>query len=273
MESQRFSYLAASVAELESYVQALSNCFEPPALVTVGERPVFRYAGTGDQLLVMLKSVWAVRILNAALVLLRAGYVHEVYALCRLVDEAHQDITFMASPLGEDGKPTEDQQRYFGEFFQEEFEDESSLLTSQKPRDRVSRRHIRAAIAQMKDHPGNPSDVIAVDKTLYQTISGYVHGAYVHIMESYGGQPPGHFHTQGMLGTPKIQECEDMLVNYVFRSICSAEVVAIRLHHDELRNRIRDLRNRFGKETGCVVKDATEAKATMDRMKGKGKPA
>ena len=270
MEVELLSYLEKSVAALDGYIQALSTCFEPPQLVPNGKRMVFRHAATDDRLLVTLKGIWAVRNLNAALVLLRAGYVHEVYVLCRLADEAHQDIVFMASPLGKDGTPTDDQTRYFKEFFQEEFEDESDLLTSQKPRDRVSRQRIRSAIAQMEGHPSNPHDVIAMDKTLYQAISGYVHGAYVHIMESFGGLPPGKFHTRGMLDTPKIKECEDMLVNYVFRTICSVEVVAIRLGQDALREKIRGLRNQFGKETGCVSRDASEAKARMARIKGKG---
>ena len=272
-DSRLLQYMEGSIAELEECVHALSRHFNAPVVTTRGERIVFRYAETDDLLLSMLKCVRAVSLLNAAVVLLRAGYVHEVYALCRIAEEGNQDVTFMALPLGEGDKPSEDQERFFSEFFQEEFEDEANILGSQKRRDRVSRKRIRAAIANMEGHPGNPHDVIAIDRTLYQLFSGYLHGAYVHIMESYGGRPPGHFHTRGMLGTPKIQECEEQLPNYIFRTICSGEIVASRLGDEGLRDRFRHIRKEFAATTGCVPKDEAQAKEALSRAKGKGKKA
>lgn len=268
-DSQLLGYMERAIAELEVCVHALGRHYKAPSLVKQGERPVFRYEATDDVLLSMLKCVRSVGVLNAAVVLLRAGYVLEVYALCRIVGEAEQDVTFMALPSDKDEKLAEDQRRFYDEFFQEEFEDESKVLDSQKGRDRISRQRIRSAIANLEGHPGNPHDVIAIDRTLYQVFSGYVHGAYVHIMESFGGVAPGHFHTRGMLGTPKIQECEEQLVNYIFRAICSAEIVALRLKDEGVRERLRGLRKEFGVTTGCVPKDAKDARETLSRAKGK----
>jgi len=259
--------MVESMGELEACVDALSRCFPPPRFGRLQNRHVFRYAEHDDVLLSMLKCVRAVTSLNAALVLLRAGYVHEVYALCRIVDEANEDVWFMAAPGGKDGEATKDQQRFFEEFFQEEFSDEVGLLKSQQPRDRVSRQKIRAGIAKWMGQAGNPSDAIAIDRTLYQAFSGYVHGAYVHIMDSYGGVPPGHFHMHGMMGTPRIGECGDQLKHYVFRAICAAEIVAVRLQDDAIRERLRRLRESFGAKTGCLTKDRKVLDKTLKRMK------
>ena len=46
----------------------------------------------------------------------------------------------------------------------------------------------------------NPSDAQSAMSTLHKAYSGYVHGAYPHIMELYGGNP-ARFHMAGMRDT------------------------------------------------------------------------
>jgi hypothetical protein len=58
----------------------------------------------------------------------------------------------------------------------------------------------------------DPSRRIELYRTISKVYSGFVHGASPHIMEMYGGDPP-HFHTKGMLGTPRIEEHADDLWN------------------------------------------------------------
>ena len=49
----------------------------------------------------------------------------------------------------------------------------------------------------------NPSDEKELRRTLSQTYSGYIHGASIHIMDMYGGNPP-KYHLTGMLNTPRM---------------------------------------------------------------------
>ena len=217
-----------------------------------------------------LKCVRSVSCLNAALALLRSGYVHEVFGLCRLVDEANDDVTFISLRLGEGDEPRDDQKRLIREFFQEEFADEENVLDSQQKRDRVSRQRIRAAIASVDAGVGNPSDKIAIRRVLDQVYSGYIHGAYGHIMELFGGSP-ARYHTSGMLGTPKIAQCEEQLTNYVYRSVLAAEIVAGRSRNAEMVERLRTLRNEFAAKTGCVP-DVRDTSKIMARIKGKESP-
>jgi hypothetical protein len=58
-------------------------------------------------------------------------------------------------------------------------------------------------------------------------------------MDMYGGNPP-HFHTKGMLGTPKMEEHSEDLWNYAYRSFISHIAVAKALgaeKHVEILNK------------------------------------
>jgi len=89
----------------------------------------------------------------------------------------------------------------------------------------IQRKKIRAYIANVECVAMDPSSEIELSRTISKVYSGFVHGASPHIMDSYGGNPP-HFHTQGMLGTPRIEEYTHDLWNYMYRSYLSHIIVA-----------------------------------------------
>jgi hypothetical protein len=243
------SVLEETVSGLEGCVQDLSREFEPPRLNS--KEMVFRHTNKHDLLASFLKAVRLVSLLNATLVLLREGYVQEIYALCRFMDEALQDIIFLSSPLGEQGEGSKDQIRFINEFFQEEFDDPEKAPVSAK-RDRVPRKKISAALSKREFLDINPSDMQSTQRTLLQTFSGFVHGAYPHIMELYGGMPP-KYHTSGMIGTPRIRECESQLVNNVFRSLIAAEMIAARTKQPEVQAKLIRLNIRLIEDTDIIT--------------------
>jgi hypothetical protein len=255
--------LEETVSEMEICIHALSSEFERPKLQHRNGHPAFRHEIKDDLLASFLKGVRIVNNLNAALVLLRAGYVQEVYVLCRLIDESGEDITFLASPLGKDG-PSDDQIRYVKEFFQEEFGNRADPLRSQQKRDRVSRRRIHAALSRIPVEGSNPSRTQEIARTLHQAYSGFVHGAYSHIMDLYGGAPP-KFHTNGMNGTPRISECEHQFVNYVYRSLLALEVIARRTNRHDITTRLVQQSVVLARETGCISEEGI--KKAIKRMK------
>jgi len=119
--------LERTIVGFDECVQALAATLDQPARVKQRDLIALRHLRRGDLLLSIVKLVKIASHHNAAMVLLGAGYVQEVYALCRMIDEACEDITFMATPLGEGGGASENQQRFFQEFFQEEFTDREDL--------------------------------------------------------------------------------------------------------------------------------------------------
>jgi hypothetical protein len=251
--------LDEAVAGLDRCVQLLTSSFPAPRLVRLGDGlEAFRHTGKdqSDLLLSFMKLVKIASHNNAAIALIRTGYVNEVYALCRMIDEACEDIHFVERPHGKDGKPSDDQVKFIIEFFQEEFSGKD-LVQSQNPRDRVSRKRIRAANARVLADPvkPNPSREVEVIGALYGAFSGFVHGAYVHLMESFNGQ---FFHTRGMLGTPRIQECLANQVHHTYRSLQIVEGIGYRAYREDVVHRALDAGIALARQTKCVKAEAID---------------
>jgi hypothetical protein len=247
--------IQAFLDELEVGVMQLGRRFPKPEFVEVNGMPEWRHDEMSDLLLSYLKCVRSLSSLNAAVVLLRHGYVQEVGVLCRCVDEYCEDVLFLATPLGENGSVSQNQTRFVEEFFQEEFSaDERGELES-VPRHRVPRDKVRAAIARIEGLGINPHDAGRVFRTLGKAFSGYVHAAYVHIMELYGGPALGRakFHVRGMLGTPRIAEWQANLSHNAYRFAIALEVVAKRSGDIGVMDFVRGARGRFEQGAGVEL--------------------
>ncbi len=170
-----------------------------------------------DSLVCYLKGMKAVSTLNASLVLLKSGFTQEVGALCRMVDDACNEILFLIKPEGENAL-SNSQEQFLDSFYQEEFSDSKNLFEAHNPRHTVPSQKIHASIARTMSTSVNPSDGQAMTSVVQKTLSGYVHGAYPQIMEMYGGNPP-HFHMHGMLGTPRMIEWTAQVISYTDKLI------------------------------------------------------
>ena len=109
----------------------------------------------------------------------------------RMLDEFREDVSLMCDAI-RNGHTSKMQQRFIDEFFQEEFDADSPLDSTQR-RNRVPRRKIQAFIAQLDANQLNPSDSQEVARTIANTNSGYVHGTSDHILEMCGGNPPRYY--------------------------------------------------------------------------------
>jgi hypothetical protein len=187
--------------------------------------------------------------LNACRVLIETGHFVEVYALCRGIDEANEDVSFLLMPLSAEDEPQ--RERSLREFYQEEYDVPGKPMESSQKCDRVSRQRIQNALTRVPGLKPMPVEKIrkAAD-SIHKTFSGFVHGAYVHIMEPYGGIPP-QLHINGFQGTPKVAECEESFVNNVYRTILAIRMVCRSLGHADLDSRLREAQLRLAAETGC----------------------
>lgn len=241
-----------AVVGLDRCVQALCSSLPSPQVVEVNGMPVFRHQRKNDLLLSYLKLVKIASHQNAAIVLIRAGYVQEVYGLCRMIDEAIEDIYFMAMPL-DAGKPSSHQRKLIDEFYQEEFSGED-FVQSYQERNRVPRRKVRAGVSRIigdRIDGWDQDQELKTGAALAGAFSGFVHGAYVHLMELFGGNPP-RFHTRGVLGTPRIQECLENQVNYAYRSLLTAELVGHRTNREDVVYEALDLTVSLARRTNCI---------------------
>lgn len=217
-----------------------SHWIKPPQWRPTEEQ--FRHETQHDCLLIYLKGVRWASLLNASIILLEAGHVHEIGILCRCMDESFEDMLLFIRNLGQEGEPTKEQERVLKEFFQEQFDDPSVPMLSARKRDRVPRPKLRAALAGLQENVINPHDHARINEIIYDAFSGYVHGAYPHIMELFGGNPP-QYHMAGMLGASRIQEWQRQLIHYAYRGVLGAWYVAKRLGEDGIAADIFSLRN------------------------------
>ena len=262
-------YLQTVLARLERQYHTMAGVLESPTprLVTIpqGSGLWFRHAQHSDNLLCFLKGVKLVSTLNASLLLVQRGHVQETGALFRIAADCVTDILFFILPLNGDDA-SKDQERFFDEFFQEEFDDPSDPLGSKQKRDNVSRRKIFAAFGQIVQAHLNPSDAQSAISITHKVFSGYVHGAYPHIMELYGGNPP-HYHMSGMANTPKQTESRQQLLDQLYRAIMVSELLARKLGCDDVRRGIRKLLVEY--ETRFALKPALDPETIMRNAKKK----
>lgn len=163
--------------------------------------------------------------------LLENGYCQEQAILHRVIDETNEDILFLVYALINDSI-TDLHERFLKSFWEEEIDGSGTLIDSMQKRPMIPRKKIRAYISKAEGNILDPSRSIKLSRTISRTYSGYVHGGSPQIMDMYGGNPP-HFHTKGLLGTPRIEEHTWDLWNYMYRTFLSHIFVAKALGAEE----------------------------------------
>jgi hypothetical protein len=245
------------INQLEGLVQQLDSEFEKPIAIPYGDHFVFRHRPQvrSDILASYLKLVRIVSLLNAGLNLMEKGFVQEIYILCRAIDEAAEDITFFALKMGETGTSPK-QMKMLKEFYQEQLENPTDPLSSIS-RDRVGRKDIRAAISNIPIEAADSHTMRVVTKSLFEVFSGFVHGAYVHIMEMYGGRTP-KYHMRGMPDSPYMIDCVDNFANHLYRSVIVVESVASRVARKDVVLNALKLSCGLAETTGCVDEEGIQ---------------
>ena len=216
-----------------------------------------------DSLVCYLKGMKAVSTLNATLILLKSGFTQEVGALCRMVDEACNEILFLIKPEGENSL-SNSQEQFLDSFYQEEFSDSQNILEAHNPRHTVSSQKIHASIARTMSISINPSDAQAMTSVVQKTLSGYVHGAYPQIMEMYGGNPP-HFHMHGMLGTPRMIEWTAQAISYTDKLIMLSILICRKLGALGMEKLMQEFRLEF--ETRFSTRSDLSPKELLEEAK------
>lgn len=236
-----------ALRNMESTVYALAKRVPSPVSVPFKDSFVFRHIEKTIYQALVQKLARKVSTLHAAKLLMEHGFVQEQAAMQRMLDEMQEDITFLAFGIIFDNK-TPLHQKYLDAFFEEEFDAETSLASTQK-RPMIPREKIRAYIARAEGAGLDPSTGAEVSRTISKTYSGYVHAASPHIMDIYGGNP-AKFHMRGMLNTERHEEHKNDLWNYFHRGIISFAFVAKAFGDEELFQEIYRFSREFEQLSG-----------------------
>lgn len=232
----RESLYTAAIENMRKTVLMLQGTVPPPTIVPQKNSFIYRYVERTAQQALVQKLARVCTTLTACHVLMQHGLVQEQGALQRILHELHEDITFLAYALVE-GKLTPLHQAYLDAFYEEEFDHDDPVRSSQK-RSMVKRAKIQAYISRIEGAGLDPSTGVALAATLTKVYSGYVHAASPQIMDMYGGSPP-HFHVGGMLGTRRHIEHRLDLWNYYYRSIIAFGIAAKAFGDAELFTQIQ----------------------------------
>jgi hypothetical protein len=232
-----------ALENMEVTLHTLASRVQQPQLVPFGDSFVYRYVERTIHQAVVQKLARVVSGLRAARILLDHGFVQEQAAIQRMINEFHEDITFLTYAIIFEDE-TDLHREYLAAFYEEEFDNPESAIQSTQRRSMPPRRKIRAYIANSEGAGLDPSSHIELTRTLHSAYSGYIHGASPHIMDMYVGEPPC-FHLQGLLGTHREEEYRKDIANYFFRSIHAFAFAAKAFGDEALFETIRKFRDNF----------------------------
>lgn len=239
--------LADFVVRFGGMVGRMAMAFPTPEPELLGGHPVLRHREKSNALAAVLKCVKLVSTLNGAAVLLRHGCVQEVAILCRVAHECCTDIAVLSGATEEDHERL---QQILEEFYREEAAEPERLLATQAKRASVPRQKVIAALARTMQHVSNPSDTQSIFLAIERVLSGYVHSAYPHIMELYGGPERG-YHMTGMLDTPRMDEWSPQVVGYLYRAMTITRAVASWLGRKAIEADVAAIRAEFETRYEC----------------------
>ncbi len=237
-----------SVEAIQETVECLASAVTAPSLINVNGNLYYRYADANTEQALVLKSVRLLSALFSLRTLIDRGLHLDAATMMRVLDETGSDILFLAGPKIWQTAPEIIHEQFLTEFFQEEFDHQDPLKSSQK-RSRVSRKKIRAYVARTYSADGDTSTAVNVFATIEAAFSGYVHGAAVHTMDVYNGkrfQVPMDHHA------PPLEALRQQRNYYCCRAISNVAIAAKALG-DEHRFRFlykldKELFNEYGED-------------------------
>ena len=236
-----------ALANMERTVHMLAQRVPQPVRVPYKDGFVYRHIEKSLHQALVQKSARIVSTLHAARLLMDYGFVQEQASLQRMLDEMNEDVAFLASSvIFNDETPLH--RTYLDSFFEEEFDAESALASTQK-RPMVQRKKIRAYIARIHRDKIDINLGAEAARTVSKTYSGYVHAASPQIMDMYGGSP-ARFYVRGMRGTLRHREHRADLWNYFYRSIIAFGLIAKAFGDEELFATIHKFMREFERVSG-----------------------
>ena len=241
------------LTHMERIVEDLARRVPQPQFVEkfVEKSGTFRHVEKSICQAIVQKLARMVSTLHAARLLCDHGFVQEQAALQRILDEIQEDVLFLAFGIIHDDVQSRLHQDYLDAFFQEEFDADTAIESTQK-RPTIRRQKIQAYLARMKEAPMDPHRGGELFRTMSKINSGFVHAASPHIMEMYWGDPP-RFHMRGMKA-PEIYEAYSENIRHSFYPGISAFAFAAKAFGDDrLYAKIHDLMRQFERAFADLV--------------------
>jgi hypothetical protein len=237
-----------------------------PELVELGSSMHFRCRENNAAQAVVQKLSRIITGLRAQRALLDAGLYQEVGAMARILVEHGEDVILLSESV-RTGTVTALQTELLSQFYEEEFDDPNSPFRSTQRRPMVRREKVRAAIAALPHQALNRSDAVELHRTMFHTMSGYVHPTSVHVLDSWGGDPP-HFHLPGMRGTHREVQWEAQGIQYPYRGLTWLMYAVFAFGEQALIEQLYTFRQQF--EQGAAMTDWPDPDKRVRELRQRG---
>ncbi len=230
---------------LEKAVNSFHASISKPRLIgdeKDGFQPRFLEPNSGHFMLLM--SVKIVSTLNATVCLLKGGYVQEVGVLLRVVDECVAKVLCIEEAHTK-GVLNSEQKKIVDDYFKNDIRNIEDLIAGSSWW--VDMKKINASGARYLSEGTPNKDVHTIQKhiqTIYDTLTGYVHGFYSHIMELYDSNDE-LFRLKGLTGTSRVNGTLPMVSSAVLRTLNTFSQIALRFNLVELRKELIQNRDIF----------------------------
>jgi hypothetical protein len=198
--NQGLPFIKDCIGTLQMALDFFAQRIGRPEFIEEANIKKFRYREQSAQTFQVIKCVRVVSGFNACLCLLNEGYVQEGLALIRTIYEFLNDIDFIQQGIY-NGNMSKEQQNMLKLFFEDDFTDVKLLLNKHAKNPTIPRKKVYAEVAKGLS-PDNPDRIQRIVRIIEEIYSGYIHGAYPHVMELYEGGT-WRFSTKGMSGTPR----------------------------------------------------------------------
>jgi hypothetical protein len=230
-----------TIDHLEKVIGVFEQELEKPGLID----GAFVYKSPTVEHVCLLKGIKIVSGLNALLVLFEAGYVTEMGVLMRTISDCINAIYFLLEHFPD---TTPEVEKYISNFFGEILDEPEIAPDEGKKKYRTKVKKIHASRARLLSEHINFSIARDMVYKNYSAYSGYVHAAYPNIMETYGGEQPYKFHLQGMKGTPRIKDWEEVFIAFIRSATLVFGYMAEKYDKAELIHEIRKMMGWFEKQ-------------------------
>jgi len=208
--------------------RVIAGTIDPPTPSFIAGLGVhYRYGNRSAQQAIVQKIAFMVSGLRAANLLLNAGYVTEQAILCRAVNEAQEDITFLVLAMVDNSNPPL-LSKYLDSFFAEDAT-RDALARGLHPKGRPipSRKEIQNYTARHNMFgTDDPHGAVGQSLAIGHVLSSFTHGASPSIMQLYNPASRAFF-TAGIPDDSSIIAAHiDDFENYIFRGLIAVAMAA-----------------------------------------------
>jgi hypothetical protein len=201
--------LSARIVPLDRFVRLVSSELGQPIFFSENDERGFRYTQPDYRHFCLLRSCRMVSALNASIALVKSGFTQEIGVLLRSILEYNSQVEYVLLHRDGTGAPVGKVAAFLKNFFED-----NRRTGPVKKTLKLIQKEVHDAVGRNLDEAGfndtNDRSSSEMMSNVYRIFSSYVHGRYPESMNLFGGRP-GHFHLNGMRGTPKDGENIEMV--------------------------------------------------------------